>query len=239
MKNLFAAIIILLPSIAFAQNLPEPENMYVVTNCFLNDGYTLRDAVEEGNNGFEGPINVAFRQPIATPNAAENQFLRIVVWENMEAWVDADAASTDINVSTSYFCEDSQRRFFTSRQLGENSRSSADGDSTLVTITACTLKEGVYYSEAYDWINTRTLAREAAGDTRVSSMVLGVLGRTADGNGLGRLMGVRAIRRSAAEMARAMDRLWADDGQSPDYAMTPAESCQDPVLYRSYFVGSN
>lgn len=112
MKNLFAAIIILLPSIAFGQNLPEPENMYVLTNCFLNDGYTLRDAVEEGNNGFEGPINVAFRQPIATPNAAENQFMRVVVWDNMEAWVDADAASTDINVSVSYFCEDSQRRFF-------------------------------------------------------------------------------------------------------------------------------
>jgi|TARA_B110000914_G_scaffold219427_1_gene228081 hypothetical protein len=239
MKNLFAAIIIFLPSIAFAQNLPEPENMYVVTNCFLNDGYTLRDAVEEGNNGFEGPINVAFRQPIATRNAAENQFSRIVVWENMEAWVDADAASTDINVSDSYFCEDSQRRFFTSRELGENSRSSADGDSTLVTITACTLKDGIHYSDAYDWINTRTLAREAAGDTRVSSMVLGVLGRSAGGNGLGRIMGVRAIGRSAAEMARAMDRLWANDGQSPDYAMTPAESCQNPVLYRSYFVGSN
>ena len=109
----------------------------------------------------------------------------------------------------------------------------------MVTITACTLKDGVNYSEAYDWINTRTLAREDAGDTRVSSMVLGVLGRTADGNGLGRLMGVRAIGRSAAEMARAMDRLWANDGHSPDYAMTPAESCQDPVLYRSYFVGSN
>jgi hypothetical protein len=240
MKHLFTAIIVLLPSIALSQNLPEPENMYVVTNCFLNDGYTLSDAVEEGNNGFEGPINVAFRQPIATPSAAENQFMRVVVWENMEAWVDADAASTDINVSDSYFCEDSQRRFFTSRQLGENSRSSADGDSTLVTITACTLKDGVDYSEAYDWINTRTLSREAAGDTRVSSMVLGVLGRSANGNnGLGRLMGVRAIGQSAAEMARAMDRLWAGDGQSPDYAMTPAESCQDPVLYRSYFVGSN
>lgn len=239
MKNLFAAVMIFLPSIAFAQNLPEPENMYVVTNCFLNDGYTLRDAVGEGNNGFEGPINVAFRQPIATPNAAENQFSRVVVWENMEAWVDADAASTDINVSDSYFCEDSQRRFFTSRELGENTRSSADGDSTLVTITACTLKDGIDYSDAYNWINARTLAREAAGDTRVSSMVLGVLGRSAGGNGLGRTMGVRAIGRSAAEMARAMDRLWANDGQSPDYAMTPAESCQNPVLYRSYFVGSN
>ena len=78
MKNLFAAIIILLPSIAFAQNLPEPKNMYVVTNCFLNDDYTLRDAVEEGNNGFEGPINVAFRQPIATPNVRETNLSNVV-----------------------------------------------------------------------------------------------------------------------------------------------------------------
>ena len=236
MKNLLAALLFALPAITFAQNLPKPDNMYVTTSCFLNDGYTLSDAVEEGSNGFSGPINVAFRQPIATPNSAENQFTRIVVWENMEAWVDADAASTGINVPDSYFCEDAQRRFFTSRALGKNSRSNTDGDSTLVTITACTLKDGVDYSEAYDWINTRTLDREATGDTRVSSMVLGVLGRSTGGSGLGRLMGVRAVGQSEVEMARAMDRLWANDGQSPDYAMTPAESCQNPVLYRSYFV---
>ena len=239
MKNLFAVILFLFPPIMLAQNLPEPENMYVVTNCFLNDGYNLRDAVEEGNNGFEGPINVAFRQPIATPEAAENQFMRIVLWENMQAWVAADAASTDINISDSYSCEESRRRFFTSRQLGGNNGSSADEESTLVTITACTLKHGVTYSEAYDWLNSRTLAREATGDSSASSMVLGVLGRPANGGDLGRLMGVRTIGQSESEMARALDRIWASDGQSPDYAMTPAESCQNPVLYRSYFVGSN
>ena len=101
MKNLLAALLFALPAITFAQNLPKPDNMYVTTSCFLNDGYTLSDAVEEGNNGFSGPVNVAFRQPIATPNSAENQFTRIVVWENMEAWVDADAASTGINVPDS------------------------------------------------------------------------------------------------------------------------------------------
>lgn len=236
MRNLFAALLFTLPAVTVAQNLPKPNNMYVTTSCFLNDGYTLSDAVEEGNNGFSGPISVAFRQPIATPNSSENQFTRIVVWENMEAWVDAGAASTGINVPNSYFCEGAQRRFFTSRVLGENRRPNTDGDPTLVTITACTLKDGVDYSEAYDWLNTRTLEREATGDTRVSSMVLGVLGRSTGDSGLGRLMAVRAVGRSEVEMARAMDRLWANDGQSPDYAMTPAESCQNPVLYRSYFV---
>ena len=239
MKNLFAVILFLFPSIMFAQNLPEPENMYVVTNCFLNDGYNLRDAVEEGNNGFEGPINVAFRQPIATPEAAENQFMRIVLWENLEAWVAADAASTDTNISESYSCEDSRRRFFTSRQLGGNSGPSSDRESTLVTITACTLKHGVAYSEAHDWLNTRAIAREATGDNSVSSMVIGVLGSSANGGDLGRLIGVRTVGQSASEMARAIDRTWAADGQAPDYAMTPAESCRNPVLYRSYFVGSN
>jgi hypothetical protein len=239
MKNLFTVILVLFPSVMFAQNFPEPENMYVVTDCFLNDGYTLRDAVEEGNNGFEGPINVAFRQPIATPEATENQFLRIVLWENLEAWVAADAASTDINISDSYSCQESRRRFFTSRQLGGNGGSSANGESTLVTITACTLKDGVAYSEAYDWLNTRTLAREAAGDSSASSMVLGVLGRLPNGGDLGRVMGLRIVGQSASEMARAIDSRWASDGRSPDYAMTPAESCQNPVLYRSYFVGTN
>jgi len=239
MKNLFAVVLFLFPSVMFAQNLPEPENMYVVTTCFLNDGYTLRNAVEEGTNGFEGPINIAFRQPIATPDAAENQFTRIVVWENMEAWVAADAASTDINITDSYSCQESRRQFFTSRQLGGNNGPSADGDSTLVTITACTLKHGVTYSEAYDWLNNRTIAREAEGDSSVSSMVLGVLGRSTNGGDLGRLMGVRRIGQSASEMAKAIDRIWASDGQSPDYAMTPAESCRNPILYRSYFVGSN
>ena len=101
------------------------------------------------------------------------------------------------------------------------------------------IKHGVSHSDAYDWLNARTLEREARGDTRVSSMVLGVLGRSENGGELGRLFGVRSAGRSASEMAMAMDKIWSEDGQAPDYAMTPAESCQNPVLYRTFFVNAN
>ena len=240
MKHLLTLILFSTPMFAFAQNLPAPNSMYVATNCFLHEGYTLTDAVEEGrNNPFEGPLNIAFRQPIATPQAGEDEFMRIVAWENLAAWVDAGAASTDINTPDSYSCNESRRRFFTSRELGENSGLSSDDGSTLLTVTACTLKHGVSHSDAYDWLNARTLEREARGDSRVSSMVLGVLGRTENGGELGRLFGVRSAGRSASEMAMAMDRIWSEDGQAPDYAMTPAESCQNPVLYRTFFVSSN
>ena len=240
MKYLLTLILFSIPMFAFSQNLPAPSSMYVVTNCFLHEGYTLTDAVEEGRNSpFDGPLNIAFRQPIATPQAGENEFMRIVAWENLAAWVDAGAASTDINIPDTYSCNESRRRFFTSRELGENSGLSLDDGSTLLTVTACTLKHGVSHSDAYDWLNARTLEREARGDTRVSSMILGVLGRAENGGELGRLFGVRSAGRSASEMAMAMDRIWSEDGQAPDYAMTPAESCQNPVLYRTFFVNSN
>jgi len=240
MKYLLTLILFSIPMFAFSQNLPAPSSMYVVTNCFLHEGYTLTDAVEEGRNSpFDGPLNIAFRQPIATPQAGENEFMRIVAWENLAAWVDAGAASTDINTPDTYSCNESRRRFFTSRELGENSGLSLDDGSTLLTVTACTLKHGVSHSDAYDWLNARTLEREARGDTRVSSMILGVLGRAENGGELGRLFGVRSAGRSASEMAMAMDRIWSEDGQAPDYAMTPAESCQNPVLYRTFFVNSN
>lgn len=239
MRLIILCLGMIFPTLLVAQSLPEPNQMYVVTNCFLNEGYSLNDAVNEGRESeFDGPLNIVFRQPIATPNAGEDQFVRIVAWENLQAWVNAEAARTDINVSVSYGCKDAQRRFFTSRQLGENTLE-LEGDATLTTITACTLKDGVSYSDAYLWLEERAAAREANGDTRASSMVLGVLGRTENSAGLGKLMGVRTVGSSSSDLAEALDSIWAVDGSAPDYAMTPAESCQNTVLYKSFFISSN
>ena len=114
-----------------------------------------------------------------------------------------------------------------------------EDDATLTTITAFTLKDGVNYSDAYLWLEERAAAREANRDTRASSMVLGVLGRTENSAGLGRLMGVRTVGSSSSDLAEALDSIWAVDGSAPDYAMTPAESCQNTVLYKSFFISSN
>ena len=135
MKGLLTLILFSISMLSFAQNFPAPNSMYVATNCFLHEGYTLRDAVEEArSNPFEGPLNIAFRQPIATPQAGENEFMRIVAWENLAAWVDADAASTDINIADTYSCNESRRRFFTSRELGEISGQEENKIKNLLTI---------------------------------------------------------------------------------------------------------
>ena len=85
--NYFLCLGVIFPTLLVAQSLPEPNQMYVVTNCFLNEGYSLND--DEGRESeFDGPLNIVFRQPIATPNAGEDQFVRIVAWENLQAWVE-------------------------------------------------------------------------------------------------------------------------------------------------------
>ncbi len=37
-----------LASLGSAQELPPPDSLYVATQCYLNDGVTFDDAVEEG-----------------------------------------------------------------------------------------------------------------------------------------------------------------------------------------------
>ena len=49
----------------------------------------MTDVVEEFRaTDVNGPLRVFVRQPIASQDWAENEFIRIVVWENMEAWAD-------------------------------------------------------------------------------------------------------------------------------------------------------
>ena len=42
MKKWITPLFALFPIIAFSQDAQEPDSMYVVTECFLNDGYSLQ-----------------------------------------------------------------------------------------------------------------------------------------------------------------------------------------------------
>ena len=70
-----------------AQELPIPDSLYVSTQCFIREGNSFQDVVEEGREAdISGPNVIFFRQPIAGSDVAENQFIRVVVWDNMEHW---------------------------------------------------------------------------------------------------------------------------------------------------------
>ena len=90
-----------------AQELPSPDSLYVSTQCSIREGNSFQDVVEEGRQGStSGPNRVFFRQPIAGSNVAENQFTRIVVWDNMEHW----ASNVVIASSDTYNCDNNNRR---------------------------------------------------------------------------------------------------------------------------------
>ena len=116
-----------LASLASAQELPPPDSLYVATQCYLNDGVTFDDAVEEGRarqiqSG--GPNMVFYRQPIAGDNAEMNQLTRVVSWDDMEHWA---SSVTTVEYET-ITCNDRNRRFLTNRNIGEN-RNAYSGSS--------------------------------------------------------------------------------------------------------------
>ena len=96
---LFAAI----PAIA--HELPVPDSLYVATQCYLNDGATFQDAVAEGRSRQVpdgGPNRVFYRQPVAGNNAASNQLIRVVSWDDMEHWA---SGVSDVDYET-ITCDD-------------------------------------------------------------------------------------------------------------------------------------
>lgn len=232
MKKWITPLFALFPIIAFSQDAQEPDSMYVVTECFLNDGYSLQDAITEaGNNDYDGPESVWFRQPVAVPDTPENQFRRIVNWENMAAWTAANAADGTSNES--YTCANANRSFITSRQAGNNTATFNSGDATLIAVTTCFLKKGVSISSFFDFIDQNQKAREATGDTTVASVSHMVMGGNPE---LNTAVGVRRIGKTAEDLAESLDLRWSADLRVPVYADTPAESCQNPMLYKTYRV---
>ena len=86
-EKLWLLFLIAFPFNAYAQDMPAPSSLYVAAQCFVNDGATFAEVVEEARSAdISGPNSVFFRQPVAGNGATPNQFTRVVVWDNMEHW---------------------------------------------------------------------------------------------------------------------------------------------------------
>ena len=217
-----------------AQELPSPDSLYVSTQCSIREGNSFQDVVEEGRQGStSGPNRVFFRQPIAGSNVAENQFTRIVVWDNMEHW----ASNVVIASSDTYNCDNNNRRFWTNRNLGSNRNAYNGTDVSLVTTRRCTIQKGYNISDVYTSLNNTQLESEANGRTSVMHVSHLLLGPSSDSE-----MRTTIIKRTIGEseigLARDLDSSFQTNLGIGTPANVPAEFCTDAGLSRSYIIYS-
>ncbi|MEC9223037.1 MAG: hypothetical protein VYE56_04010 [Pseudomonadota bacterium] len=216
---------------AYAQDVPPPNSLYVATQCFVNDGATFAEVVEEARSAdISGPNSVFFRQPVAGNDAAPNQFTRVVVWDNMEHW----ATNVLIVPTESYTCDNANRSFWTNRVLGTNQNAYDGTDVSLVTTRLCFIERGHTIADVYKSLNDGALAREAMGDTTMSMVSHLFLGPST-----GTDMRTRIIGDSEAGLARSLDMLNEGDVGIGTPVNVPAEHCQDATLTRSYIIRRN
>ena len=203
MRNLILAFLVI-PVMVVAQELPAPNSIYVSTQCYMNDGYSMEDVVKQfRESNIAGPQRVFVRQPISSLSAAENQFIRIVVWEDMEAW----ATNVSLGAPTdAYSCNNAQRRFYTNRRVGTNDSAYEDGVS-LVTTMRCELVKGTTISDTYSNLNENQVAREEAGDTTILQFSHLLLGPNPDGEMRSSII-IRRVGDTEAGLARSLDMMW-------------------------------
>jgi len=233
MRNLIFFFLVI-PVMVVAQELPAPNSIYVSTQCYINDGYSMQDVVEQfRESNMAGPQRVFVRQPISSLNATENQFIRIVVWEDMEAW----ATNVSIGSPTeTHSCNNAQRRFYTNRRVGANDSAYEDGVS-LVTTMRCELKKGTTISDTYSNLNKIQLAKEGAGDTTILQFSHLLLGPNPDGELRSSII-IRRVGDTEAGLARSLDMTWENNVSIGTPVNAPAESCGNPTLWRSYLVSN-
>ena len=233
MRNLIFFFLVI-PVMVVAQELPAPNSIYVSTQCYINDGYSMQDVVEQfRESNMAGPRRVFVRQPISSLNATENQFIRIVVWEDMEAW----ATNVSIGSPTeTHSCNNAQRRFYTNRRVGANDSAYEDGVS-LVTTMRCELKKGTTISDTYSNLNKIQLAKEGAGDTTILQFSHLLLGPNPDGELRSSII-IRRVGDTEAGLARSLDMTWENNLSIGTPVNAPAESCGNPTLWRSYLVSN-
>ncbi len=220
---------------AYAQDVPAPNSLYVATQCFVNDGATFSEVVEEGRSAnISGPNRVFFRQPVAGNSAAPNQFRRVVVWDNMEHW----ATNVFIVPAESYTCDNANRSFWTNRVLGTNQNAYDGTDVSLVTTRLCFIERGHTIADVYETLNDGALAREAMGDTTMSMVSHLFLGPSTGTDMQTRII-IRRIGDSEAGLARSLDLLNEGDVGIGTPVNVPAEHCQDAALTRSYIILRN
>ena len=232
----FTSIALLAAIPAIAQELPPPDSLYVATQCYLNGGATFQEAVAEGRSRQvpdDGPNRVFYRQPVAGNNAAPNQLIRVVSWDDMEHWA---SAVSEVNYET-ITCDDPNRRFFTNRNIGENRGAYAGSSdrSSLVFTRGCTIESGHTISDVYHYLSGIQAAREARGDTSVMHLSHLFLGPSAGTEMRSRIV-IRVIGESAVGLARTLDSTMEGNVGIGTPTNAPAEYCQDPTLTRSYIV---
>ena len=217
---------------AYAQDVPAPNSLYVATQCFVNDGATFAEVVEEARSAdISGPNAVFFRQPLAGNGAAPNQFTRVVVWDNMEHW----ATNVLIAPTESYTCDNANRSFWTNRVLGTN-RNGYDGtDVSLVTTRLCFIERGHTIADVYETLNDGALAREARGDTTVSMVSHLFLGPSTGTDMRTRII-IRRIGDSEAGLARSLDLFNQVERRRHGHMQLVLRHCQDAALTRSYII---
>ena len=231
---LSVAMLIAIPGVA--QELPPPDSLYVVTQCYLNEGVSFQDAVAEVRSRQlpdGGPNRIFFRQPIAGNDAASNQLIRVVRWNDMEHWA---SAVTDASYET-MSCDDPNRRFLTNRSVGENRAAYAGSSdrSSLVATRACTIESGHTISDVYQFLSGIQAAREARGDTSVMHLSHLFLGPS-EGTEMRSRIVIRLIGESAVGLARTLDSTMEGNVSIGTPINAPARHCQDPTLTRSYIV---
>ena len=217
-----------------AQDLPEPNSLYVSTQCFIKEGNTFQDVLEEGRSAdIAGPNIVFFRQPISGSDSRQNQFLRIVVWNSMEDW----ASNVIAAPSDTYDCNNNNRRFWTNRTVGSNRGAYNGTDVSLVTTRRCTVKKGYNISDVYKSLSEIQSVRESEGYTSVMHLSHLVLGPSEDSE-MRRTIIIRTIGESEVSLARDLDSNFKSDFAIGTPANAPAERCDDASLTRSYIVFS-
>ena len=223
---------------AVAQELPPPDSLYVTTRCALNDGVTFEDAVEEARSqhqqlGDGGPNSVFYRQPIAGRNAAPNQFIRVVRWDNMEHWASPGNPPTN----NTHTCDNSNRWFSTNRTVGTNQTaySKSRDRSSLVSSRRCTLNAGTTIGDAYRFLSRIQAAREAQDDTSTMHLAHRFIGPSNGTETRTRIV-IRLIGESADGLARTFDAQMAGDVGIGTPASAPVQHCEDPILTRSYII---
>lgn len=234
-KHFIFLILSITSTYIYSQEISSPSSVYVATRCTIEDGYSMTDVVAELRaNDIDGPLRAFVRQPISSLDMAENEFMRIVVWENMEDWT--ENASTASNTET-HRCANAQRRFFTNRRVGTNSTAYEDGVS-LVTTMRCDLRKGTNISDVYNNLNRNQLSREQNGDTSILQFSHLLLGPSPEVD-LRSSIVIRRVGATELSLARSLDMLWEGDLSIGTPANAPAIQCRNPTLWRSYQVSDS
>ena len=217
-----------------AQEISTPDSLYVSTQCFMREGNSFQDVVEEGMSAdISGPNIVFSRQPIAGADAQANQFIRIVVWDSMEAW----ATNVVVAPSDTYDCDNNNRRFWTNRNIGNNRGAYQGTDVSLVSTRRCTVRSGYNISDVYKALNDIQLAREANGWSSVMHLSHLVLGPSEETEMRTSII-IRTIGADEAALARDFDSNFRTDLGIGTPLNAPVEFCNDASLTRSYMVHS-